>query len=93
MCTKIETYSYLFLEVIFMVRLANQMYCYNEQCLHQWCDRCACCSITIDADGRCASCVPIRLSSEELKAYKRKHCGIDLVEDATYQVIHRDPEE
>lgn len=76
-----------------MVRLVNEHYCYNEQCLYQWCDRCSCSGITVDATGRCTNYMPIRMSSEELKAYKRNYYGVDLAEDVPYKVIHREPSE
>ena len=76
-----------------MVRMVGERYCYNIYCLYQWCDRCACMDITIDADGRCASCVPLRLTEEELKAHKQKYFGIEL-EDTSYKVEkHHDPDE
>ena len=77
-----------------MVRLADERYCYNEQCLYQWCERCACGGITIDKRGCCATCVPIQMSAEELKAYKRKYFGVDLAEEVPYTVTPRkQPEE
>ena len=78
-----------------MVRLTEEHYCYNKYCVYQSCDRCACTGITIDATGRCASCVLIPLSAEELKAYKRKYYGIDLEEDEAPYIVdrHAEPEE
>lgn len=77
-----------------MVRMIGEHYCYNIYCLYQWCDRCSATDITIDADGRCASCVPLRLTKEELKERKQKYYGIELEEPPPYCVKkHEVPDE